>query len=146
MTITVHCPTPEDTRALGRAIGQALQAGDIIAMRGTLAAGKTTMTGGIAAGLDIEEAVTSPTFALISEYSGRLTLYHMDVYRLDSEEDFLSLGADEMLFGKGVCVIEWSEKISALLPESAIVIALATGADNAREISITNWPYGEIQL
>ena len=108
-------------------------------MQGTLAAGKTTITKGIAAALGITETVTSPTFTLISEYEGKMPLYHMDVYRLDSTEDFINLGTDDMIYGKGVSVIEWSEKIMEELPSSTIIIKLEAQQDGSRLISIDNW-------
>ncbi|MDD7013991.1 MAG: tRNA (adenosine(37)-N6)-threonylcarbamoyltransferase complex ATPase subunit type 1 TsaE, partial [Spirochaetales bacterium] len=99
-----HTKTPEQTIELGKKIGKLLKPGDVIAMKGTLAAGKTTITKGIAISLGIDDEITSPTFCLISEYSGsRMPLYHMDVYRLDGAEDFINLGAEEMLYGSGVC-------------------------------------------
>lgn len=112
-------------------------------MEGTLAAGKTTITKGIAKALGIADIITSPTFTLISEYYGKMPLYHMDVYRLDSTEDFLNLGVDEMMYGKGICVIEWSEKIKSELPKKAITISLAASDDGSRTITIKNWPYGD---
>ena len=108
-------------------------------MQGTLAAGKTTSTKGIAAALGITETVTSPTFTLISEYEGKMPLYHMDVYRLDSTEDFINLGTDDMIYGKGVSVIEWSEKIMEELPSSTIIIKLEAQQDGSRLITIDNW-------
>ena len=108
-------------------------------MQGTLAAGKTTITKGIASALGITETVTSPTFTLISEYEGKMPLYHMDVYRLDSTEDFINLGTDDMIYGKGISVIEWSEKIMEELPPSSIIIKLETCEDGSRNISIDNW-------
>ena len=108
-------------------------------MQGTLAAGKTTITKGIAASLGVQETVTSPTFTLISEYEGKMPLYHMDVYRLDSTEDFINLGTDDMIYGKGVSVIEWSEKIMEELPSSTIIIKLEAQSDGSRLISIENW-------
>ena len=133
--------TVEETTDLGRRIGRLLQAGDILALQGTLAAGKTQLTKGIAEGLDISEPVTSPTFTIISEYYGRLPLYHIDVYRLNSPEDFLDLGVEEMLYGQGICSIEWSEKIMSELPARTIQIHLAAQADSSRLITISNWPY-----
>ena len=118
-----------------------LQPGDILALQGMLAAGKTQLTTGIAQGLDISEAVTSPTFTIISEYDGRLPLYHIDVYRLGSPEDFLDLGVEEMLYGKGVCIIEWSEKIMSELPAHTIRIHIKPEEDSSRTITITDWPY-----
>lgn len=134
----------EETIKLGEYIGSRLQKGDVIALQGTLAAGKTTITKGIARGLGVGENITSPTFTLISEYFGKLPLYHMDVYRLDSTEDFINLGVDEMLYGNGVCVIEWSEKVMSELPKNAIRILLETTEADCRRITIENWPYGEI--
>ena len=109
--ITFFTHSAEETIALGYKIGKKLKKGDIIAMQGTLAAGKTTITKGIAQALEISEEITSPTFCLISEYSGKMPLYHMDVYRLDGTEDFINLGVDDMLYGDGVCIIDLSEKI-----------------------------------
>ncbi len=108
-------------------------------MQGTLAAGKTTITKGIALSLGIDETVTSPTFTLISEYEGKMPLYHMDVYRLDSTEDFINLGTDDMIYGRGVSVIEWSEKIMEELPASSIIIKLEAQEDGSRKITIENW-------
>lgn len=122
-----------------------LKSGDIIAMEGTLAAGKTTITKGIALGLGITEDITSPTFTIVSEYDGRLHLYHIDVYRLDSAEDFVNIGSDEMLYGNGVSIIEWSEKIKEELPQSTITIALQVEKDNSRTINVSNWPYGDLK-
>lgn len=128
--------TEEETISLGKKIGKKLKKGDVIAIDGSLAAGKTYLTKGIAQGLGIDEDVTSPTFTLISEYSGRLHLYHMDVYRLEGVEDFLDLGTEEMLYGEGVCVIEWSEKVKAALPANTIHIKIFVNEDNSRKIII----------
>jgi tRNA threonylcarbamoyladenosine biosynthesis protein TsaE len=139
----LYTSSPEQTIKLGEYIGSCLAKGDVLALKGTLAAGKTTITKGIASGLGIEENVTSPTFTLISEYEGRLPLYHMDVYRLDSTESFENLGVDEMLYGDGVCVVEWSEKVLECLPPDSISIALEAREDGSRVITVSNWPYGE---
>lgn len=114
-------------------------------MRGTLAAGKTTITKGIASALGIEEVITSPTFTIVSEYEGRLHLYHIDVYRLDSCEDFVNLGSDEMLYGNGVSIIEWSEKIQDEIPKKAITISIEINNDGSRTINIENWTYGDLK-
>ena len=137
--------TAEETIQLGEKIGKMLKPGTVIAMEGTLAAGKTTITKGIAKALGITETITSPTFTLISEYEGNMPLYHMDVYRLDSAEDFLNLGVEDMIYdGNGVAIIEWSEKIRSELPKSTITIRLETAENNGRKITIENWPFGEI--
>ena len=139
--MTYRTTTVEETIELGQRIGRLLHPGDILALQGTLAAGKTQLTKGIAQGLDISEAVTSPTFTIISEYYGRLPLYHMDVYRLSSPEDFLDLGVEDMLYGQGVCIIEWSEKIMSELPARTVTIHIKPEEDSSRTITITNWPY-----
>lgn len=145
MTFITH--STEETVALGMSIGAKLRAGDVIAMQGALAAGKTTITKGIAVALGVNETITSPTFCLISEYAGTvLPLYHMDVYRLDGVEDFANTGASDLLYGSGVCIIEWSEKIMEELPKHTIVLRLETVGESSRDRKITleNWRYGEL--
>lgn len=137
--LTFFTHSAEETIALGYKIGKKLKKGDIIAMQGTLAAGKTTITKGIAQALEISEEITSPTFCLISEYSGKMPLYHMDVYRLDGTEDFINLGVDDMLYGDGVCIIEWSEKIMDELPKNTIILRILPQDDNSRKIEIENF-------
>lgn len=142
--ITLKTNNAEETIELGRKIGRLLTKGDVIAMQGTLAAGKTTITKGIAESLGVTDTITSPTFCLISEYSGKMPLYHMDVYRLDGGEDFINLGTDDMIYGDGVSIIEWSEKIMDELPKKTIILKLEPQEDGSRIITIENWPHGEI--
>ena len=142
--ITLKTNTAEETIELGRKIGRLLTKGDVIAMQGTLAAGKTTITKGIAESLGVTDTITSPTFCLISEYSGKMPLYHIDVYRLDGGEDFINLGTDDMIYGDGVSIIEWSEKIMDELPKKTIILKLEPQEDGSRIITIENWPHGEI--
>ena len=142
--ITLKTNTAEETIELGRKIGRLLTKGDVIAMQGTLAAGKTTITKGIAESLGVTDTITSPTFCLISEYSGKMPLYHMDVYRLDGGEDFINLGTDDMIYGDGLSIIEWSEKIMDELPKKTIILKLEPQEDGSRIITIENWPHGEI--
>ena len=142
--LTFTTSSAEETITLGEKIGRLLKKGDIIAMQGTLAAGKTTITKGIAKALGITDTITSPTFCLISEYHGTMPLYHMDVYRLDGTEDFINLGTDDMLYGDGVSIIEWSEKIMDELPSNTIVLKITPQDDGKRLIEIDNWNNGEI--
>lgn len=138
MTYITH--SAQETVDLGEKIGSLLKSGDVIAMTGTLAAGKTTITKGIAKALGITDVVTSPTFCLISEYEGtKMPLYHMDVYRLDGPEDFINLGVEDMLDGDGVCIVEWSEKVSSELPKRTIKIEITSLEDGSRQIKIDNW-------
>ncbi len=138
--------TAEETIELGKKIGSLLKAGDIIAMDGTLAAGKTTITKGIAQSLGVEDCITSPTFCLISEYEGKkMPLYHMDVYRLDGGEDFINLGVEDMLYGDGVCIVEWSEKVKSELPKKTIWMTITPMDNGERIIKIENWKNGSIE-
>lgn len=137
--LTYTTNSAEETIALGEKIGSRLSKGDVIAMQGTLAAGKTTITKGIAKALGISDTITSPTFCLISEYYGSMPLYHMDVYRLEGGEDFVNLGTDDMIYGDGVCIIEWSEKIMDELPKKTIILKITPLEDGKRLIEIDNW-------
>ena len=143
--LTFKTNSPEETIQLGEKIGKLLKKGDVIAMQGTLAAGKTTITKGIAKALEIEDTITSPTFCLISEYYGKMPLYHMDVYRLDGGEDFVNLGTDDMIYGDGISIIEWSEKIMDELPKKTIVLKITPNDDGSRLIELSNWNNGEIK-
>lgn len=146
MSVTFHTNSAEETIALGKKIGFLLQKGDIIALQGTLAAGKTTITKGIAASLGVTDEITSPTFCLISEYEGKMPLYHMDVYRLEGGDDFINLGVEDLIYGNGVSLIEWSEKIMSELPKKTIVLKLEpVEGTTKRTITLENWPYGEIK-
>jgi tRNA threonylcarbamoyladenosine biosynthesis protein TsaE len=130
---------PEDTLLMGRIIGENLVRGDVIALVGELGTGKTTITQGIARGLGISEKyyITSPTFTLINEYPGDITLYHLDVYRLTGPDDLGDIGYEEYFFGEGVAVIEWAEKIKDILPEDALSIFLSYIEGSEREIEIS---------
>jgi tRNA threonylcarbamoyladenosine biosynthesis protein TsaE len=110
--------------------------GTVIALSGPLAAGKTTLAKGIARGLGIDEDILSPTFTLINDYPGRLSFHHMDAYRLRGKDDFLALGAEEIMADGGVSVIEWSERVETALPPGRSRIAIAIKGDEEREIEI----------
>ena len=125
-----------ETIALGEKIAKTLKAGSVIALNADLASGKTYFTKGIALGLGVHEPVTSPTFTIVSEYQGRLTLYHIDAYRLSASEDFYEIGGEEMLYGDGVCVIEWANIISDALPQDCIRISISVQEDGSRLFTI----------
>ena len=141
--MTFHTSSAQETVDLGQRLGAYFKKGDVVALQGSLAAGKTTITKGIALALGITDTITSPTFCLISEYQGKMPLYHFDVYRLQGADDFANLGAEDMIYGDGVCLIEWSEKIMDELPKKTIIISLNVSPSdpNARDIQIENWPY-----
>ena len=130
---------PTKTFHIGRILGEALTAGDIVALTGELGAGKTCFTQGIARGLGVPEVyqITSPTFTLVNEYPGRLNLIHLDVYRLSGSCDLQDLGYEEFFFGKGVTVIEWAEKIQDIIPEKSLSVTMAYLDQNQRSIDMT---------
>jgi tRNA threonylcarbamoyladenosine biosynthesis protein TsaE len=138
-SLTVISGSAEETFFIGRIMGENVNAGDIVALTGQLGAGKTCLTQGMAAGIGVSESypITSPTFTLINEYPGRLTLYHFDLYRLNVLQDMEDLGYEEYFFGEGVCVIEWAEKIKGYFSDAVISVSLTYLDEDRREISIS---------
>ncbi len=129
--------SPEETIKAAEKIGSLIAAGDIIAFKGGLGAGKTTFTRGLAIGMGMKDIVSSPTFALVNDYRGeRMTLYHFDMYRINSEEDLESTGFYDYPFEENAAVIEWSENIGEFLPEKTIYITINTLGENDREIIV----------
>lgn len=108
---SIHSDSVERTRQLGAALGTLLRRGDIVLLQGDLGAGKTALTQGIGSGLGVRGVINSPTFTILKEYAGRLPLYHFDLYRIESVDEFYSLGFDDYLWGEGVSVVEWPERI-----------------------------------
>ena len=135
MKILTH--TPEQTERLGEKLAQLLQPGDVIAYYGDLGAGKTAFTRGVAAGLGVQERVTSPTYTIVNEYlSGRMPLFHFDMYRLSSSDELFDIGWEDYLARGGVCAVEWSENVEDAL-EGAIRITIEKDADDPDGRSIT---------
>ncbi|MBU0502413.1 MAG: tRNA (adenosine(37)-N6)-threonylcarbamoyltransferase complex ATPase subunit type 1 TsaE [bacterium] len=126
----------EETKKLGRKIGQKLKPNDVVCLTGELGAGKTTLIQGIAAGLGIRDYVTSPTFIIINEYQGRLPFFHFDLYRLNDVAEIEDLGVEEYFTRGGVCVIEWAEKLGALKPKNCQEIKIEIVSDNERKICV----------
>ena len=126
----------EATRELDFRMGRELKSGDVVALEGPLGAGKTVFVQGLAGALGITEAVSSPTFTIISEYRGSMTLYHMDLYRLNTPEEFAFLGVEEIIEGDGVTVVEWGEKAGDELPERSIRVNITIGDDGERLIQV----------
>lgn len=112
----------EETRKIGQQLGESAKSGQIFCLNGDLGVGKTVFTKGFALGLGITEHITSPTFTIINVYEGRLNFYHFDVYRIDDPDELYELGYEEYFFGDGVCLIEWAELVSELLPDDVINI------------------------
>lgn len=124
-----------ETKRVGRRIGKALRQGDLIVLFGELGSGKTCLTQGIAMGLEIkEDCVSSPSFVIIKEYQGRLPLYHIDFFRLQTTREIESTGYDECIRGEGVTVIEWAEKIEDALSGKYFRIELTVSGKNKRHI------------
>ena len=116
----------EETVGLGRRLGEILQPGDVVALNGELGAGKTYFVKGIAGGLGVTDTreVRSPTFVLVSEYEGRLRLYHVDAYRLKGADDLETLGSRDFVFGEGVTVVEWADRVEGSLPAERLTVRL----------------------
>ena len=126
-----------ETRALGLTIAEAAEPGDIVALVGDLGTGKTALTKYIAEGLGVKEDVISPTFTIVKEYrSGRIPLYHFDVYRLSDGEELLDTGAEDYLEDSGLSVIEWADIVADVLPADALVIMLEYAGEGARKVTI----------
>ena len=122
--------SPEQTREIGRAIGEKSVVGDILLLTGELGAGKTCFIQGLAEGLGVPGYVRSPTFVLTHQYSGRLTLFHLDLYRIDGPLEAWSLGLEEQLFGGGVCAVEWADRAPELFPDSCLWVHLDYQSDS----------------
>lgn len=134
---TVTTRSREETLALGELIGRSAPGGAVIALRGGLGAGKTTLAKGIAKGLGIDEEVTSPTYTIVSEYSGRLTLYHIDAYRLSGESDFTEIGGQEMLEAPAsLCLVEWSERLPEIVNERTAIIEIKVTEGELRSLTL----------
>lgn len=127
-----------DTDRLGALVVDATQPGDVLALVGTLGAGKTRLVQGIAVALGNAAArITSPTFVLVNEYTaGRLPVYHFDVYRLKDDDEFLELGAEEYFDRDGITLVEWGDRVEHLLPERASTVAIELADADTREITI----------
>ena len=138
--IKIITKTPQELAYLGGRMAQLLQPGDFLALDGDLGAGKTLFTQGLAQGLEVAEEISSPTFTIIHEYeSGRLPLYHMDVYRIKQPEEMYDLGYEEYFYGNGITVVEWAQLIAELLPEEYLGIEI-TIVPEGRELRFS--PYG----
>ena len=131
--MTFYTNSPAETEAVGVALGRVLQPGAVIAYRGDLGAGKTAFTRGLARGLGCGEQVTSPTYTIVNEYlTGRMPLFHFDMYRLKSADDLWDIGWDDYLERGGVCAVEWSENVEDAMEDAIYVTIEKTGIDSRR--------------
>ena len=137
-SLRIRTNSPEQTQAVGRSIGEQAQAGDIYLLTGSLGAGKTCLTQGIAWGLDVPGYARSPTFVLMTRYQGRMVLHHVDLYRIGDPEEAWDLGLEEQLSSDGVCVVEWADRAAEIFPKDCLWIELSYGGSddsvNCRDI------------
>ncbi len=127
--------SPKDTFCFGKALGGRLETGDIVCLYGGLGAGKTNLTKGICQGLEVEDEITSPTYTIVNQYQGKKRVNHLDLYRVDNEEELYQLGFEEYLYQGAVVIIEWPARAERLLPDDVLNLYLE-GKENYREIRI----------
>jgi tRNA threonylcarbamoyladenosine biosynthesis protein TsaE len=141
MPLTIEIPDLASTESLGRRIGELLFPGAIVALIGTLGAGKTHLTRAVAEGLGVTNTllVNSPTFVLIQEYPARLPIYHFDAYRLSGSREFAELGVDEYFRGAGVCLVEWADRVSSILPADHLRITIEIMGGTQRRFTFTSF-------
>ena len=142
--LTIVTSSPEETRILGASLAPSLLPGDVVSLTGDLGAGKTIFVQGLAGALGVETRVTSPSFTIIHSYEGRFPIVHMDVYRLDSFQEVIDLGFDELIDPEAILVVEWGEAVAPLLPTRYLEIELrqplGPEPENTRHVSIR--PHG----
>lgn len=138
VTQTIHLPTLEATARLGHSLGESAEPGAIITLAGDLGAGKTTLTQSIGKGLAVPDDcyITSPTFSLLHEYPGRIPLYHMDLYRLSCQE-IIDLGFEDYLYGEGLSVVEWPDRLNEIMPRDRLEIILEFTSETTRTAHLT---------
>lgn len=133
--VKIRTFSSEETEKVGEKFAQKLKGNEIIALYGGMGAGKTAFVRGLSQGFGIEDGVSSPTFAIVHEYTGKCKVYHFDMYRVNSWDDLYSTGFFDYI-NNGILVIEWSENIESVIPDSAIKITITTIGDTEREILI----------
>jgi tRNA threonylcarbamoyladenosine biosynthesis protein TsaE len=141
MMINLISESPEETPQLGEELGRLSEPGDVLLLTGELGAGKTCLTQGIAWGLGIEGYATSPTFIVVNQYEGRLTMYHIDLYRIDTLLEVTDLGLGDYLYGDGICVVEWADKALEAFPPEHLLVEMVFLSDTSRSIALK--PSGE---
>ena len=136
-TVSFASSSPEETRALGEALGRVLQEGDFVGLVGDLGAGKTELARGIARGVGIpDQAVTSPSFSIVHQHHGRIRLTHADLYRLDGSADLDGTGFHELRDGPGATLVEWVDRVASAAPPDAMRIILLETSETARELVV----------
>jgi tRNA threonylcarbamoyladenosine biosynthesis protein TsaE len=137
--LTLTLQSEEDTDRLGAALAEVLPPGTVVALIGTLGAGKTRLVLAVATALGVpRDAVTSPTFVLVNEYrQGRTPIFHFDTYRLKDDDEFLALGPEEYFDSTGITFVEWADRVADLLPAERIEITLEVTGDTTREVTVS---------
>jgi len=128
-----------DTQKIAEDMADNIKSGDVICLNGELGAGKTVFVTALARAMGVTEYISSPTFTIVNEYSGRIPIYHFDVYRISDCDEMFEIGFDEYIYGGGLCIIEWSSNIEDILPEERYEVNIRRNYDNGddyREISI----------
>jgi tRNA threonylcarbamoyladenosine biosynthesis protein TsaE len=135
-TVDFISQSEAQTRRFGARLGELLRGREVIALQGALGSGKTRWVQGLGYGLQVEDPITSPTFTLVNEYRGRVTLVHIDLYRIDRIDEALDLGLEEYFYSDRVCVIEWAEHIASILPPDRLWINLHHLDDTRRRVTM----------
>jgi tRNA threonylcarbamoyladenosine biosynthesis protein TsaE len=136
-TLSIISQSTEQTDALGRRLGALLRSGDLVLLLGDLGSGKTHLAKGIVAGLGSGDLVTSPSFVLVNEYrAGDATVYHADLYRIDTPDELLGIGLEEAWSGPNISLVEWAERAGARLPSEHLAVHLRHLDETSREIEI----------
>ena len=136
LTLEIDTHSPEETRAIGEALGESARPGFVYLLSGELGTGKTTLTQGVLKGLRSDELARSPTFVLATQYEGRLPLYHVDLYRIDAVSELGELGLDEYFEGDGVSVVEWADKASDDMPKEHLSVHLEHSGESSRRLRL----------
>lgn len=131
--------SPAETEKLGKKIGLLLKGGEFLALSGGLGGGKTCFTRGVVSAVTPENSdlVASPTFAIMNQYSGNISVYHFDFYRMHGEDEIIDLGFEEYLQSGNICIVEWSERLTSLLPNDYLKINFDYADDEQRKVTIT---------
>jgi tRNA threonylcarbamoyladenosine biosynthesis protein TsaE len=146
--VTYDTASDQETIHLGQELGKVLKEGDVIALVGELGSGKTWFTKGLALGLGVspDTIITSPSFSLITEYEGRHTLFHLDVYRLESLSDFLSVGLEDYFYQDGVVVMEWADRWPEILPAWKLKVGFVIIDNSLRKITLSGNHYRAVEI
>ena len=141
LPLLIKSSSAEETFALGKSLARLLGKGSVVTLKGPLGTGKTVFAKGLAHGLAITEEVTSPTYTIVSEYQAfisgeKIPVYHIDAYRLRGNDDFTAIGGEEIIYGEGISIIEWPERINAFIPDEALKVEFEIIGDVERQIHV----------